>query len=64
MAFQNQGAIPVQLTMTLTLDEWKQLSSQLNGAWPGSKLSEHIRTMIGKASTIVWSESGDSEPHK
>lgn len=50
MQIANPGAVPVTLTYTLTLDQWRDLSSKLSAAWQGSDLAAAIASMVSKAS--------------
>lgn len=41
--------IELQLIMSMTLRDWKELESQLKNEWPSSDLSRNICEMVRKA---------------
>lgn len=46
---ENVHKMDATLTITMTLDEWKQLQSQLAQAWPSWKLGSAISALWSKA---------------
>ncbi|RSB84931.1 hypothetical protein EGT47_27965 [Burkholderia cenocepacia] len=48
---QQPDDVPMMLTMTMTLGEWKRLQEQLATTYPSWKLSTNIREMVRLATT-------------
>ncbi|MBN3777401.1 hypothetical protein G3O06_07530 [Burkholderia sp. Ac-20345] len=48
---QRPDAVPMTLTMTMTLGEWKNLQQQLSTTYPSWKLSTNIGEMVRLATT-------------
>lgn len=48
---QRPDEVPMTLTMTMTLGEWKKLQEQLSTTYPSWKLSTNIGEMVRLATT-------------
>ncbi|KVE36372.1 hypothetical protein [Burkholderia sp. BDU5] len=48
---QRPDDVPMPLTMTMTLGEWKKLQAQLATTYPSWKLSTNIGEMVRLATT-------------
>ncbi|RRA01867.1 hypothetical protein [Burkholderia cepacia] len=48
---QRPDDVPMTLTMTMTLGEWKKLESQLSTSYPSWKLATNIGEMVRLATT-------------
>ncbi|MDN7488530.1 hypothetical protein QZM35_12550 [Burkholderia sp. AU45274] len=48
---QRPDDVPMTLTMTMTLGEWKKLENQLSTSYPSWKLSTNIGEMVRLATT-------------
>ncbi|MBJ9669002.1 hypothetical protein I5693_15750 [Burkholderia cenocepacia] len=48
---QRPDDVPMVLTMTMTLGEWKKLETQLAATYPSWKLSTSIGAMVRLATT-------------
>ncbi|PFH29080.1 hypothetical protein [Burkholderia sp. JKS000303] len=48
---QRPDDVPMTLTMTMTLGEWKRLEEQLSTSYPSWKLSTNIGEMVRLATT-------------
>lgn len=46
--FISTDNIEIELTITMSAGEWRQISEQLITRWPSGKLSEHIRGAVSK----------------
>ncbi|KVU48169.1 hypothetical protein WK69_10690 [Burkholderia ubonensis] len=53
--------VPMTLTMTMTLGEWKKLQEQLASTYPSWKLSTTIGEMVRQAIT-TFGETKELEP--
>jgi hypothetical protein len=51
---EEPGKIKFTLTMTMTLDEWKELAGQLQRQWPSSQLSDEISSMSSQANCTFY----------
>ena len=45
----NPKKIEFALTVTMSLEEWRELQAQLSEKWPSWKLSSHITDMVLQA---------------
>ena len=46
---ENINKIQASLTITMTLDEWRELQKCLSEAWPASQLSQMINDLWNRA---------------
>ena len=51
--------IEATMTITMPLEEWKDLRDQLSDRWPASRFSDQIRDMVAKAEQVFVGESSD-----
>lgn len=49
---QQPDTIEATMTITMPLNEWKALRTELSGRWPSSRLSDQIDVMVSKAEQI------------
>ena len=55
LKIEHPGSIDFTMTITMPLSDWVRLQEQLNTtAYPASKLSEHIGSIVSKARKEFW----------
>lgn len=52
--FLKPDDMEVELTMRMTLGDWKLLRRSLSDVWPASDLSRHIGDVVQKLEAVVW----------
>ena len=53
---EKPGAVELTLTITMPLDHWIKVSSQLCKAWPGFDISRLIDTAVNQAQKMIFAK--------
>jgi len=57
----NPGTVPVSMTITMDLEDWKRLRSQLSHAFPAWELREDIDRLVERISVNLEATEGRGE---
>ena len=56
MYLQNPKKIEATMTITMTVEEWERLETQLNDGYPSWEFAGHIRSLLAQTNKVVSEE--------